>query len=300
MPREDVGVGFEARRIVGDLNASVANGDAFQTTPLERRPLVVIDKIHEGADETYAGGVYGVAECAGQPGSTFLRGPWHGAVTQTEPHAFDRHAKAISSEHRHHGVGAAPDIGRAAAHEGRSISPYRCDGFAWGLIRAQCPSCHAVSDELPPVPHRPRLWSARRPAEALGALSIAVEQRVARPRQARVRMHVRVILHPQLDGIDAQRVRELVDGRLQGERAFGFSGCTHPARCRNALANLSRACRHIGARVRVGSPVRDQIDQLACPCRSRISRRVQWRRAVRRGSRRSTPAESCLADGRPR
>ena len=34
----------------GDLNAAGANGDAFQTTPLERRHLVVTDKIHEGAD----------------------------------------------------------------------------------------------------------------------------------------------------------------------------------------------------------------------------------------------------------
>ena len=87
MPREDVGVRLKAHRIVGDLHASIANRDAFQTTPLERRPLVVMDKIHEGADETDAGGVDGVAECAGQPGSTFLRRPRHGAVTQTEPHA---------------------------------------------------------------------------------------------------------------------------------------------------------------------------------------------------------------------
>ena len=37
-------------------------------------------------------------------------------------------------------------------------------------------------------------------------------------------MHMRVILHSQFDRIDVQRVRELVDGRLQGERPFGFPG----------------------------------------------------------------------------
>jgi hypothetical protein len=57
VPREDVGAGFEARRLVRDLDASIANGDAFQTTPLERRHLVVTDKTHEGADQTDAGGV---------------------------------------------------------------------------------------------------------------------------------------------------------------------------------------------------------------------------------------------------
>src|SRR6266850_2026146 len=79
VPREDVGVRLEARRVVGDLNASVANGDAFQTTPLKRRTLVVTDKINEGADQTDAGGVYGVAEGTSQAGSTFMRRPRHGA-----------------------------------------------------------------------------------------------------------------------------------------------------------------------------------------------------------------------------
>ena len=125
MPGEDVGVCFEARRIVGDPNASVANRDSFQMAPFERRAFVVTDKIHESADQTDAGCVDGVAECARQTGSTFLRRPWHGAVTETEPHALDRARqdnppRASSSRCR-----ARTDIGRAAAHEGRSISPYR-------------------------------------------------------------------------------------------------------------------------------------------------------------------------------
>src|SRR5712691_3706178 len=87
----------------------------------------------------------GVAECARQSGPTFLRRLRHRAITETELYTFDRNAKAISREHGHHGVGARPDISRAAANEGHSISSYGCDGFAWGLIRDQCRSCHAVS-----------------------------------------------------------------------------------------------------------------------------------------------------------
>src|SRR5688572_16623894 len=104
MSREDVRVTLEARRIVGDLNASVANGDAFQTTALERRCLVSTDKTHESADQTDAGGVYGVAEGARQAGSTFLRSLRHGAVAQTEMHPLDRHAQTIGRKHRHDGV----------------------------------------------------------------------------------------------------------------------------------------------------------------------------------------------------
>src|SRR5262249_15692655 len=115
----------------------------------------------------------------GQTRSTFLRRFRHGAVAQTERHALDRNAKTISGEHRHHGIGTRSNVGRAAADGGVSISPYRCDGFAWGLIRGQCASSHAVSDELPPVSHRPRLSIARRPSETLGPLSIAREQRIA-------------------------------------------------------------------------------------------------------------------------
>ena len=54
MPREDGGISFEARRIVGDLNAGVANGDGLQSTSLERRPFVVADAIHECADDSEA------------------------------------------------------------------------------------------------------------------------------------------------------------------------------------------------------------------------------------------------------
>ena len=75
-------------------------------------------------------------------------------------------------------------------------------------------------------------------------------------------MHVRVILHSQFERIDVQRVRELVDGRLQGERSLGFPGCTHPAWCRNTQADLSGSRGYIGARVRVDRPGRNRIDQL--------------------------------------
>src|SRR6185295_296843 len=141
--------------VVGDLDASVPNGDAFESTSLEGRRLIAADAIHEFADEIDTGRLDGVAECARQAGSTLLRRHRHGAVTQTEPYALDGHAQTISAEHGHHGVGPAPDIGRAAADEDRSISPYRCDGLAGGLIREQCRSCHAVPDQLPIVPHGP-------------------------------------------------------------------------------------------------------------------------------------------------
>lgn len=62
--------------------------------------------------------MYGVDECAGQPGSTFLRCLRHRAITQEKPHTLDGHAKAISCEHRHHRVGARSNIGRAATHVG--------------------------------------------------------------------------------------------------------------------------------------------------------------------------------------
>jgi hypothetical protein len=62
VPREDVRVRVEARRIVRDLDAAIANGDGLQSTSPDRRQVVIADAIHECANEIETGRLDGVAE----------------------------------------------------------------------------------------------------------------------------------------------------------------------------------------------------------------------------------------------
>jgi hypothetical protein len=199
---------------------------------------------------------------------TLLRGPRHGAITQTEPRARwarqGNRPRASSLRCR-----GRTDISRAAARTPCHLAG-SCDGFAWGLLR---PAPRAI-----PYPTRCRRSAstvapgcaptieARRPVDKSSSALLDQEG-------ASAGMHVRVILQPQLDGIDGHRVR-VRPWPTQGEGPLLLrvhasslvSGCS---------ADLSRARRHIGARMRWGS-VRDQIDQLVHHAID-MSRYVQWR-----------------------
>src|SRR4051812_23286948 len=63
-----------------------------------------------------------------------------------------------------------------------------------------------------------------RPAEALGSSAIALGERFARERPAVLWILPGVVLQTQLDGIDGELVRELVDGRFERKRAGRFAG----------------------------------------------------------------------------
>ena len=67
-----------------------------------------------------------------------------------------------------------------------------------------------------------------RPAEPLGAHREGLPQLPVGERLAVERVGVRLVAHPQLDRVHAQLVGELVDRRLQRERADRLAGRAHP------------------------------------------------------------------------
>ena len=120
---------------------------------------------------------------------------------------------------------------RADLHDAAAVSPQH--GFGLGLEheRRKRRRADAPADEQSVrVAHLPRCERAALPAETLGALRVAVAQRLRGERLARDRLDLGIVLEPKGQRIHAAGLRHFVDGAFERDRAGRLSGCAHEQR----------------------------------------------------------------------
>lgn len=97
----------------------------------------------------------------------------------------------------------------------------------FGLQRLPDARGHAVANQLVALAHGARRRNARAPAKTLGALRVAVEQRLARIRQLLVRVFVGVIADAQFERVHIERDGQFVHGAFERVEALRGTGRAH-------------------------------------------------------------------------
>src|SRR3954469_131550 len=141
----------------------------------------------------------GVAERRCERRAAGRRRPWHVGVAELEADVVERKAEPLGGQLVHHGSGAGARVARGAADVGLPVPGDRRACLAADLKPAPADGGEPVADLPVAVAHGAYLGVAACPAEALSADCTALTQRVARPRQARLRVNFCVVAQAQLE-----------------------------------------------------------------------------------------------------
>ena len=119
---------------------------------------------------------------------------------------------------------SAPEVSTSAVPSSRSVAR----ASAWNIGAWKSARAHAPADEMTGcIAHLPRLERTPGPAEPLGALGIALAQRLGREGLARCRVGLGVVAQAKLQRIEPAGQRRLVDRAFEGCRAGGLAGRPH-------------------------------------------------------------------------
>src|SRR3954469_23263763 len=143
----------------------------------------------------------GVAERRCERRAAGRRRPGHVGVAELEADVVERKAETLAGQLVHHGSGAGARVAGGAADVGLPVAGDGRACLAADLKPAPAEGGEAVADLPVALAHRAYLGVAACPAEALSAECIALTQRVARPRESRLRVNLCVVALAQLERV---------------------------------------------------------------------------------------------------
>ena len=175
--------------------------------------------------------------------------------------------KTVSPDNRQHGPCPGAEVLGCGGHLSCAIglkSDLGRSPVAMGRIQGRG---HSRPDQPIAVPHAGRLRGPLGPSKFFRAQPVTLHQMLRRPRDISARVHFRIVLDPQFNGVDTRFNCKFVHGALEREHPGSASRSAH-----------KRRSTHIPRHKRVADlDIGRLIEQPGCPMRSAFHKHLRKR-----------------------